>query len=180
MYDQPQSESFCNKIEFVQYKAAVAITGATKGTFRDKLNQELGLESFKSRRWYKPFCCMVKIMTEKAPNYLTNLIPNCDPTVKTRNRSIPTFHCWTHCFKYYFFPSTLDDCFSLDINIRNSESTSLFKSRLLSFIRPVQNNIYNIFDPEGFKFLTRLWVGLSYLNAHRFRLNFQEGLNLLC
>ena len=54
----------------------------------------------------------------------------------------------------HFFRSTLNDWFSLDINIRNSESISLFKSRLLSFIRPVQNNIYNIFDPEGLKFLT--------------------------
>ena len=73
----------------------------------------------------------------------------------------------------------LNDWFSLDINIRNSESISLFKSRLLSFIRPVQNNIYNIFDPEGLKFLTRLRVGLSHLNAHRFHHNFQECLNPL-
>ena len=60
MYDQPQSEYFCNKIEFVQYKAALAITGATKGTFRDKLNQELGLEPFKSRRWYNLFVAWLK------------------------------------------------------------------------------------------------------------------------
>ena len=88
-------------------------------------------------------------MTEKAPNYLISLIPKSHPTIKTRNSSIPTFHCRTDCFKYSFFPSTLNYWFSLDIKIRNSESTSLFKSRLLSFIRPVQNNIYNIFDPEG-------------------------------
>ena len=29
-------------------------------------------------------------MTEKAPNYLINLIPKCDPTIKSRNNSIPT------------------------------------------------------------------------------------------
>ena len=28
IYDQPQNESFCDKIEYVQYKAALAITGA--------------------------------------------------------------------------------------------------------------------------------------------------------
>ena len=59
----------------MQYKAALAITGAIQGTSRDKLNQELGLESLKGRRWYKRLCCMYKIMTEKAPNYLINLIP---------------------------------------------------------------------------------------------------------
>ena len=53
----------------------------------------------------------------------------------------------------------------------------MFKGRLLSFIRPVQNNIYNIFDPEG---LTRLRVGLGHLNARRFHHNLQEYLNPLC
>ena len=45
IYDQPQDESFCNKIESVQFKAALAITGAIQGTSHDKVNQELGLES---------------------------------------------------------------------------------------------------------------------------------------
>ena len=137
IYDQPQNESFCDKIESVQYKAALAITCAIKGTSPDKLNQGLGLESLKAKRWYKRLCCMYKIMTEKAPNYLINLIPKCDTTIKSRNNNIPTFHCRTDCFKYSFSPSALNDWFSLDINIINSESISLFKSRLLSFIRPV-------------------------------------------
>ena len=119
-------------------------------------------------------------MTEKAPDYLINLIPKRDPTIKTSTNSIPIFHCRTDCFKYSFFPSTLNNWFSLDINIGNSVSISLFKSRLLSFIRPVQNNRYNIFDPEGLKFLTQLRVGLSHLNAHKFHHNFQECLSPLC
>ena len=169
IYDQPQHESFCNKIESVQYKAARAITGAIQGTSREEIYQELGLEPLKSRRWNRRLCCMYKIMTEKAPNYLINLTPKCDTTIRTRNNSISTFHCRTGCFKYSFFSSTLNDWFSLDINIRNSDSISLFRRRLLSFIRPVQNKIYNIFDPEGLKFFTRLRVGLSHLNAHKFR-----------
>ena len=35
LYDQPQNESFCEKLESVQYKAALAITGAIQGTFRN-------------------------------------------------------------------------------------------------------------------------------------------------
>ena len=50
----------------------------------------------------------------------------------------------------------------------------------MSFIRPVQTNIYNIFDPKGLTFLTRLRLGLSHLNEHRFRHNFQDCLNPLC
>ena len=121
IYDQPQNESFCDKTESVQYKTVLAITGAIQGTSREKIYQELGLEPLKSRRWCKRLCCMYKIMTEKAPNYLLNLIPKSDTTIRTRNNSIPTFHCRTDCFKYSFFPSTLNDWFSLDINVRNSD-----------------------------------------------------------
>ena len=121
IYDQPQNESFCDKTESVQYKTVLAITGAIQGTSRENIYQELGLEPLKSRRWCKRLCCMYKIMTEKAPNYLINLIPKCDTTIRTRNNSIPTFHCRTDCFKYSFFTSTLNDWFSLDINVRNSD-----------------------------------------------------------
>ena len=62
----------------MQYKAALAITGAIQGTSHDKLYQELGLESLKSRRWYKRLSCMFKIMKKEAPNYLINLIPKCE------------------------------------------------------------------------------------------------------
>ena len=53
----------------MQYKVTLAITGAIQGTSRDKIYQELRLESLKSRRWYKRLVCMFKIMNEKAPNY---------------------------------------------------------------------------------------------------------------
>ena len=46
IYDQPFNASFSNKIESVQYNAALTITGAIQGSCRDKLYQELGLEYF--------------------------------------------------------------------------------------------------------------------------------------
>ena len=52
IYDQPPNESFCEKLESVQYKAALAITGATQGTSHEKIYKELGLESLKNRKWY--------------------------------------------------------------------------------------------------------------------------------
>ena len=42
-----------DKIESVQYDAALAITGAIRGTSKEKLYQELGLESLKDRRWLR-------------------------------------------------------------------------------------------------------------------------------
>ena len=48
IYDQPQNETFCEKLKSVQDKTTLAITGAIQGTSREKIYQELGLGSFKS------------------------------------------------------------------------------------------------------------------------------------
>ena len=50
IYDQPNIETFNQKMESVQYNAALAITGAIKGASRERLYQELGFESMKDRR----------------------------------------------------------------------------------------------------------------------------------
>ena len=119
-------------------------------------------------------------MKEEAPNYPINLIPKYNETIRTGNSHIPIFHCQTDSFKYSFFPSALKDWFNLDDNMRKSESISVFKSRLLSFIHPVQNSVFNIFDPKGLKLLIRLLLGFSHLNEHRFRHNFENCINSLC
>ena len=80
IYDQPQNDSFCEKLESIQYKAALPITGAIQGTSPDKIYLELELESLKSRRWYKHLSCMFKITNNKVPNYLLNLIPKSQQT----------------------------------------------------------------------------------------------------
>ena len=49
IYDQPQNEFFGEKLESVQYKVALVIAGTMKETSRDKIYQELGLESLKLR-----------------------------------------------------------------------------------------------------------------------------------
>ena len=77
-----------------------------QGTFRDKIYQELGLESLKSRRWHKGLSCMFKIVKKEAPIFFINLIPKCEAAIKTRNNNFPTYNCRTDCFKYSFFPST--------------------------------------------------------------------------
>ena len=39
-----ENESFGSKIESVQYKACLAVTGAIRGTLQEKPHQELDLE----------------------------------------------------------------------------------------------------------------------------------------
>ena len=55
-----------------------------------------------------------------------------------------------------------------------------FRNSLLKIGRPVQNSIFKAYNPLGIKFLTRLWLGLSHLNEHKFKYNFQNCLNPLC
>ena len=43
-YDQAYNMSFYHKLESIQYDACLAITGAIRGTSKEKIYQELGLE----------------------------------------------------------------------------------------------------------------------------------------
>ena len=45
IFDKPNNESFKSRIESIQYKVCIAITGAIQGTSRERLYRELGLES---------------------------------------------------------------------------------------------------------------------------------------
>ena len=73
-----------------------------KATSHNKIYEKLGIESLKARRWYRRLSCMFKIMKEEAPNYLINLIPKYNQTIRTRKSHISIFHCRTDCFKYFF------------------------------------------------------------------------------
>ena len=74
LYDQAFNLSFQQKLESIQYRACLAITGAIRGTSREKIYQELGLESLQSRRWYRKLTMFYKISKNKSPFYLFNLI----------------------------------------------------------------------------------------------------------
>ena len=51
IYDQTYNLSFHQKLESIQSNAALALTGAITGSSREKLYQELGLESLQLRGW---------------------------------------------------------------------------------------------------------------------------------
>ena len=50
IYDQPNLSSLANKIESVKYNAAFVITGVIRGTYKEKILEELGFESLKDRK----------------------------------------------------------------------------------------------------------------------------------
>ena len=152
-----------------------------KGTSTEKLYQELSLKSLKSRRWFRKLCYFYKIFSGKSPSYLFNLIPNFNRVHNTRlSYNIPPTKVRHDYFKNSFFPSAISEWKKLDFTIRNSGSLNAFKKKLLNFIRPCANGIFDIHNPFGIKLLTRLRLGLSHLHEHKFRRCIQDTLNPLC
>ena len=74
IYDQPSNALFFKKIESVQY-VALAVTGTIKGSSREKLYQELGLEYLYRRRWARRFCLLYKVFSTGQPSYIYDLLP---------------------------------------------------------------------------------------------------------
>ena len=73
--DQQNYSHLTDKIRAVQYNAPLAITAAIRGTSKEKLYRELGVESLKDRRWLSQMPYLYKIASTKSPLYLYEIIP---------------------------------------------------------------------------------------------------------
>ena len=62
-------------IEHVQYEAAKIVTGAMKGTSKQRLMQEIGWEDLKTRRAIHKLLLYFKIVNNLCPSYLVDLLP---------------------------------------------------------------------------------------------------------
>ena len=181
LYDQAFDHSFHAKIESIQYNACLAITGAIRGTSKEKIYQELGLESLQLRRWYRKLCLFYKVFKYEHPKYLFNFIPVRTTPYATRTvGNIPLIKTNHNFFKNYFFPSAIIEWNNLDPNLRNSKSISVFKEKILNFIRPSPNSFFDCHNPKEIKLITRLRLGLSHLREHKFKHSFQDTINPLC
>ena len=72
-----------NKIEILQYNAALAITGTIRWSSKEKLYQELGFGYLISRRWFRKLCLFYKIVVNKSPNYLYNYVSTLNQPCET-------------------------------------------------------------------------------------------------
>ena len=146
VFDRAFNKSFHKNLESIQYNAAIAITGAIRGTSSEKLFQELGLESLKSRRWLRKLCLFYKIFHKESPSYLFQLIPPNNKVYATRSsqsNKFSSFKTRHNFFKDSFFPAVISEWNNLDINIRNTSFINVFKKELLKSTRPEPNSTYN-------------------------------------
>ena len=93
---------------------------------------------------------------------------------------VTLFYSRTDAFKYSFSPSTILEWNKLERKIRQSSTLLTFRNSLLKIGRPVPKPVYNMHNPNSLKLLTRLRLGLSHLNEHKFNHNFKDCVNPLC
>ena len=103
IYDEAFNETFHQKLESIQYSACVALSEAIRGSSREKIYHQLGMESLQCWRWYRKRCLFYKIFKENKPVCLFNLIPIKNSNYNARNTDKTTiFHSKQNFFKKYF------------------------------------------------------------------------------
>ena len=147
-------------LESIQYQAGLIATGCWKNTSREKLYKELGWEFLSERRNCRRLLNYHKILSHKAPAYLNEYVLNAPPPPGSTNR-----------FRNTFFPYCFSKWDALEPELKSSEF-NMFKSKLLSSIRPTKSNIFGINDRYGLKLLTCIRVDHSDLRFHRFSKKF--------
>ena len=137
IYDQPHNVTFSNKIETIQYNAALAIIGTIKGTSRDRLYQELGLEYLSDRRRCRRLVYFYDIVNFSSPKYLSDLLPE-----KRRSYNPERAHLFAETFSHTayfsnsFFPFCIKEWNKLSPSLRNAVSVSVFKKKLIKTLPP--------------------------------------------
>jgi len=183
LFDTTQSMNYLMKnIESTQYQAALAVSGAWKGTSRSKIYNELGWESLNDRRTYRRVVQFYKIMKGLTPGYLRDPIPPIRNHLfgNRQTNVIQNIYCRNDRFCNSFFPNSIVIWNELGPDLRGSESLSLFKNRLLKIYRPAKKDVFDIHDHEGIKRLYQLRVGLSPLLNHKKSHNFIDTPNDIC
>ena len=171
------------KLESVQYSAALAVTGTWRGSSQEKLYAELGWESLNLRRWSRRLILFYKTINHLTPEYTRDPIPPLHQSQYCfRNQDvIGRIRARTEIFESSFYPNCLREWNQLDPEIRLAPSLSIFKTKLLSIIRPPPaKSVFDIHDPSGLSYLTQLRVVLSKLNFHKSNHNFRDTINPMC
>ena len=164
------------EVERIQYQAALAVTGAWKGSSRMKLYEELGWESLSDRRLSRRILQVHKIVNNNTPSYLKEKLPR----TGISPNSFHEYLCRTKRFRKSFFPDATASWNTFIGHFPNMPSLNVLKSYLQSFFRPIKRSIFNIHDPTGTRYLFQLRLGLSPLRSHKKRHNFEDTPSDLC
>ena len=109
-------------------------------------------------------------LNNEQPQYLFSLVRVRRTLYSARNAlNIPLLNTNHNFFENSFFPSTIIEWNKLDLCLRKDDTLSLFKTNVLTFIRPSPHSVHNCHNPKG----PRLRLGLSHSREHKFKRSFQ-------
>lgn len=180
------TDSESDLLEHVQYEAAKIVTGAMKGTSKQRLMQEIGWEDLKTRRAIHKLLLYFKIVNNLCPSYLVDLLPllvseRTNYSLRTAsNYSI--FASRTERYKRSFFPSTTSLWNDIGYDIRCLDSIGSFKKALLSSYNVSNYNATFDFaiDRLNAIFHTRLRLDTCALNYYLFKIGCKESPACFC
>ena len=120
--------------------------------------EEIGWESLSDRRWFRRLCQFYKIQNDLTPLYLKEAIPQPRTFLygQSRENVLHEIPCRTTRFFNSFYPDTTRSWNNIGFELRNCETISKFKQKLLS-----------IHDPHGIRILFQLRVGHNLLKGHK-------------
>ena len=118
-----------NTLERTQYQAALAVSGAWKGTSRTKIYDELGWETLDQRRMYRRLTQLYKIMTGLTPEYLRIPIPSLHGHLfgYRYTNVLDTIFSRTDRYQNSFFPDSVTLWNELGPDLRGAVTLPIFK-----------------------------------------------------
>ena len=122
---------------------------------------------------------LYKIISSNRPSYLYDILLPLQRSQQNHGFFQPLLSR-TVILKNSFLTYTINEWNKLDPNIRGIDLYVGFRKKLLSFIKPTENNNFSIYDPLGVKLFNRLRVDFRNLKEHNIRHNFADTLNFLC
>ena len=123
-----------------------------------------------------------KIINNLTPLYTKEPIPPLQqPNYSLHNQdAVGQIRARAEKFLSSFYPNCISEWNKRDPEIRLAPSVAVFKTKLLSRIRPSAKSVFGIHDPIGLSYLLQLRAGLSKLNFHKFKHNFRDTVNPMC
>ena len=137
-YDANFSLSLTTVLESAQYSAALAVTGAWRGTNTDKIYEELVWKSLYHRRYYRRMTLFYKIVNECTPEYLRAPInlARVQPYSFRNSNVLEPINSRTNRFASSFYPFCVMEWNNLESSLRVLLSISQFKTAIIRIIRP--------------------------------------------
>ena len=170
------------RLDNIQYKAAKLVTGAFHYTNKDKLNAELGWETITERGNMLSLNFFHKIHLQETRPLIKNIMPKLDWEKQCVTRSkggyIP-FKYKNEKFNNSFFPNTLKLWNSLSKDIQ-SKDVFEFKISIKQEIKPPKYKHFSKGSKLGNTLLTKIRVGRSDLNQHKFTIGLSDSSECLC